>query len=268
MDRIEVVPGLEADVLERIVARLRELEPSAMAVIVVGSYARGEAVADSDLDVRVVTRAEPSSEYRMWFEERPGAKPLHVSPSVRSLERWLAEREEPAQWRWALGFPVLDEMRYAWAGSGAQQLLGDPPSILRAAAPPELEDFVEFLTKVQRAGALGDGIGVRLFAPYAALLAPGLLRALNQERVVRDRRDALDAALSFRVAPEHYRDDIVVALGLVPVGDDEIARATLRLGRELLAFLRERKPDVDPQPDIARYLADGTLERHLGFPIK
>jgi hypothetical protein len=33
----------------------------------------------------------------------------------------------------------------------------------------------------------------------------------------------------------------------------------------LLAFLRERKPDVDDRPDIAGYLADGTLERHLGF---
>jgi hypothetical protein len=33
----------------------------------------------------------------------------------------------------------------------------------------------------------------------------------------------------------------------------------------LLAFPRQHKPDVDSQPDIAHYLADGTLERHLGF---
>lgn len=80
-----------------------------------------------------------------------------------------------------------------------------------------------------------------------------------------DRRAALEAALSLRVAPEHYRDDLSVCLGLVPVDDDAVQEAALRLGRELLAFLRERKPDVDDQPDIAGYLADGTLERHLGF---
>ncbi|MBM2822670.1 MAG: hypothetical protein HW413_1416, partial [Thermoleophilia bacterium] len=105
----------------------------------------------------------------------------------------------------------------------------------------------------------------RMYAPYAALLAPGLLRSLNDEVVVRDRREALDAALSLRVAPEHYRDDLAISLGVAQAGDEDVAKAALRLGRELLAFLREHKPDVDPQPDIARYLADGTLERHLGF---
>ncbi|OFW73370.1 MAG: hypothetical protein A2Y55_12050 [Actinobacteria bacterium RBG_16_68_12] len=264
MDRVEVVPGLEPDVLDRVVTRLRELEPTAVAILVTGSYARGTADPTSDLDVRVVTHADPSSEYRMWFEDRRGAKPLHVSPSMLSLERFVDERDEPAKWRWALGFPVLDEMRYVWATEDARTILGDPPSRVRRPAPPELEDFTEFVTKVQRAAAAGDGAGVRIFAPYAALLAPGLLRSLNDEFVVRDRRDALDAALSLAIAPDHYRDDLAVCLGLVPVGDDAVAEAALRLGRELLAFLREHKPDVDPQPDIARYLADGTLERHLG----
>jgi hypothetical protein len=33
----------------------------------------------------------------------------------------------------------------------------------------------------------------------------------------------------------------------------------------MLALLRERAADVDPSPEISRYLRDGTLERHLGF---
>jgi predicted nucleotidyltransferase len=263
MDRVEV--ELDAALAQRVVARIRELEPSAIAILAFGSYARSTATEESDLDVRVVTQHRPSSDYRMWFEERPGAKALHVSPSVRSLEAFLADRREPAMWRWALGFPVLEEMRYLWAGDEARALIGDPPSFVRAPAPPELEDFVEFLTKVGRARDRGDGIGVRHYAHYAALLAPGLLRTLNREVVVHDRRGAIDAALSLEVAPEHYRADLTVALGLEPRDDHEVGQAALRLGRELLAFLRERKPDVDPQPDIARYLADGTLERHLGF---
>ncbi len=263
MDRIEVVPGLEPELLERVVARLRKLEPSTVAVLVTGSYARGTADEDSDLDVNVLTDGKPSSDYRMWFEERPGQKQLHVSPSVRSLTQSLAERDEPQDW--ALGFPVLNDVRYVWATDEARTLLGDPPSSVHPPAPPELEDFVEFLTKVRRASSRSHGAGIRAFAREAAVLAPGLLRTLNDDLAVRDRLEALEAALSLRVAPDHYREDFSVCLGLVPAEDDKVRDAALRLGRQLLAFLRERKPNVDDQPDIAGYLADGTLERHLGF---
>jgi len=51
----------------------------------------------------------------------------------------------------------------------------------------------------------------------------------------------------------------------VQASDEDVAKAALRLGRKLLAFLRERKPDVDNQPDTAGHLVDGALERHLGF---
>ena len=62
-----------------------------------------------------------------------------------------------------------------------------------------------------------------------------------------------------------YGIDLPVALGLEEADDRSVVDATLRLGRELLASLREHDPAVDKQPDIARDLADGTLERHLGF---
>ncbi|MBM2823429.1 MAG: hypothetical protein HW413_2175, partial [Thermoleophilia bacterium] len=253
MDRIEVVPGLDSGLLERVVARLRELEPSAVAVLVSGSYAKGTADEDSDLDVQVVTEDGPRSPYRLWFEERPGAKPLHVSPSVKSLLAWLAKRDEPQTW--ALGFPVEHVVRYVWATDEARTRMGDPPSNVHPPPPPELEDFVESLQKAFRSARHGDRIGSRFFVRDAAVLAPRLLRPLNDEVVVRDRREALESALSLRVAPEHYRDDLSVCLGLVPADDAAVRDAALRLGRELLAFLRERKPDVDDQPDIAGYLA-------------
>jgi phosphoribosyl-AMP cyclohydrolase len=108
-------------------------------------------------------------------------------------------------------------------------------------------------------------VRVRDYARGAASLAPGLLRMLNPELVIHDRRDALDAALSLPVAPEHYRDDFSAAFGLTAMQDEEIVERTLRLARELLPFLRERAPDVDPQPELSGYLADGTLERRLGI---
>lgn len=261
--RLEPVPGLEHDVLRRVVQRVRTLEPLAVAIAVSGSYAKGTADERSDLDLQVATDGAPVAPYRMWFEERHGRRPLHVSPSAKSLNGWLAKRDEPQDW--ALGFPVEHVVRYVWATEAARAALGDPPGNLHPPAEPELEDFVESVAKVRRRASRGDAIGVRLHAREAAALAPGLLRALNPDVLVRDRREAVEAALSFARAPDHYRADLAVALGLVEATDDALLEATLRLARELLAFLREHHPAADPQPDLTRYLADGTLERHLGF---
>lgn len=264
MDRaVAVVPGLDPALLERIVGRVLELEPATIAILVSGSYAKGTADELSDLDLQVVTAASPRSPYRMWFEDRPGRDPLHVSPSVKSLDAWLRKRSEPQDW--AFGLPVEHVARYVWATAEARQSLGDPPTNLHPPAEPELEDFVECAGKVLRCGAAGDAPGVRFFARLLAQLAPRLLLSLNDVTLVHDPREALDVALSLRVAPEHYRDDVPACLGLIAVDDDRAYASAVRLSRELLAFLREHAPHADPQPDIARYLADGTLERHLGF---
>jgi hypothetical protein len=264
VDRVvEVVPGLEPELLERVVDRALRLEPGAVAILVSGSYAKGAADEGSDLDLIVVREGEPSTPYRTWFEDRPGRAPLHVSPSWRSLERWLGERDEPEQW--ALGFPVHDVTRYVRATDAGRAALGEPPDYVHPPASPELEDYVEFLGKVRRCARRGDAVGVRAYGREAAALAPGLLRAVNPEMIVRDRREAIEAARALRVAPEHYRQDFEICLGLVAATDEVVERSALRLGRELLAFLRERAPEADPQPDLARYLADGTLERQLGF---
>ena len=257
MDRVD-------EVIERAATRLRDLEPSTVAVIVAGSYAKGNADLDSDLDLVAVTESEPTVPYRTWFEHREDAKPLHVSAGIRSVARWL-ERARGEPQTWAFGFASQYEACYVWALPDAREKLGDPPTITNPPASPELEDYVEFLVKVRRAAAAGDVAPMRHYAYQAGLLVPALLQSLNGKIVVRDRADAVETALGLAVAPTHYRADLEVCLALVGAEDDEVLAAAIRLGRELLAFLREHKPEVDPQPDIARYLADGTLERHLGF---
>jgi len=119
--------------------------------------------------------------------------------------------------------------------------------------------------KLRRADTREDPVGARLYARKVAELTPCLLIGLNEQVLVHSPREAFDAALSLSVAPEHYHEDLPVCLGLTAASVEEVARAAQRLTSELLAFLRERKPDVDPQPDLARYLVDGTLERQLGF---
>lgn len=92
---------------------------------------------------------------------------------------------------------------------------------------------------------------------------PGLILGINPHRGVHDRLDALHAALELPAAPASWRDDLPLLLGLDEASDQEVVEATRRLGLELLAFLRENVPGVDPQPGIAEALADGTLERLL-----
>ena len=252
---------LDPDLLARAVAHMRELEPDAVAVVVTGSYAKDTADERSDLDLRALTTEPPRVPYRTWFVDRPGTSPLHVSAGTKTVEDWLADGLGPAAW--ALGFPARDEATYAWSTPEAVQALGDPPTRLHPASPPELEDFVEALVKVRRAEAAGDAVGARWHARSAAELAPRLLVSLNPERVVHDRRDALDAALSASVAPPGYPDALAACLGVREASNEAVAAAATELGRGLLELLRERAPDVDAQPGIGAALADGTLARQL-----
>jgi phosphoribosyl-AMP cyclohydrolase len=256
------IKGLEQTLLERVVGRLLVLEPEATAVLLTGSYAKGTATGTSDLDLMVLTPI-PRVGYRTWFEERRAAAPLQVSAGVTTADLWVAKTETPA--RWSLGFPAISAAVYLRTDEQTRVRLGDDPSLMHPAGEPELEDFVEFVLKAKRCARDGDELGLRLFAQEAASLAPGLLIPLNDDRIVHDRRDALDAARDLAVAPQNYTVDLTTCLGLTSLEADEVNAALGRLGKDLLAFLRSRAPDVDKQPELPRYLADGTLERQLAL---
>jgi hypothetical protein len=256
------IEGLERALIERALKQLYALEPDATAVLLTGSYAKGTAAVASDLDLMAITPS-PRVGYRTWFEEQIGAAPLHVSAGATTADAWRAKATTPA--RWSLGFPAINTAAYLWTDEETRARFGDDPSLRHPAAGPELEDFLDFVLKAKRAAHAEDELGLRWFAHGAASLAPTLLIPINDERVVHDRRDALDAALNLGVAPANYATDLAVCLGLTSASGAEMKAAVARIGGELLAFLRERAPDVDDQPEIARYLTDGTLERHLGL---
>ena len=232
------------------------LEPETTAVIVIGSYAKGTATEASDLDLVPITPA-PRERYRTWFEERRPHPPLHVSAGSKTADDWSAKAESAA--RWSFGFPAILAARYLWADEATREHFGDDPSLRHPPADPELEDFVEFVLKGKRSARSGDEIGLRWFAHSAAELAPTILVPLNEERIVHDRRDALDAALGLGVAPEGYATDMAVCLGLTPVSGAEVRAAVTRLGSEMIRFAREHA-SKGKLPD---YVRDGTLERHL-----
>ncbi len=263
MPRLERgIEGLDGALVRRVVERLDTKEPEATAVLLTGSYAKGTAAEASDLDLMAITPS-PRVGYRTWFEEQIGEAPLRISAGATTADAWLAKATTPA--RWSLGFPAINAASYLCTDEETRAHLGNDPSLRHPGAAPELEDFLDFVLKAKRAAHGGDELGLRWFAQGAAALAPTLLISLNDERIVVDRRDALDAALKLAVAPANYATDLAVCLGVTSASGGEVRAAVARLGSELLALLRERAPDVDDQPELSRYLADGTLERHLGL---
>jgi phosphoribosyl-AMP cyclohydrolase len=252
---------LSPDLLDRVVEKVLALAPEPLAVVLSGSYARGDASDRSDLDLNGLFAGPLEASYRTWFEER-AERPLQISAGVRSLQSWRARSDEPA--RWSLGFPTEEAALFLWATDEARAALGEPPTVRRPADYPELEDLVESAMKVRTSRERDDPVGVRWYAHDLATRAPRALLGLNPVRRVTSYRDALEAALTLPVVPDHYREDIEVCLGLVAGKDERVASAALRLALETLALLRERAPDVDTQPWVSRYLADGTFERHIG----
>jgi phosphoribosyl-AMP cyclohydrolase len=232
-------------------------------ILVHGSYATGRASSESDLDLALFIEGEPSEDYRTWFEVRDGLAPLHVSARCDlNIGVWDQEREEPEDW--ALGLPV--ELPHVWFWRGDRrltELLGDHPVLSKPGGPPEIEDMVDAAVKMRRHARGGDELGARLEAQAAARFAAPTVCALNDPEPVTDPRSALAAVLALPVAPPGWQDGLLVAMGLTTAALDELVPATTRLVSGTLRLARERNPGVDRQPEIKRYLLDGTLERLL-----
>jgi predicted nucleotidyltransferase len=257
------VSDLEGDLVERVIRSCRVREPTVEAVLVHGSYATGRARSDSDLDLDLFIAGEPSARYKTWFEPRQDHQLLHVSARCDlNIDVWEEEAEEPEDW--ALGLPVELPHSWLWRGDGRLvDVLGERPVLTKPGSAPEVEDMIDAVIKMRRHAAAGDELGGRLEAQAAARYAAPTVAALNTPRPVTDPRSALDTILALPVAPPDWASNLVVAMGLVAHTIDEVVEATHNLALGVLRLAREVNPHVDPQPEIARYLTDGTLERML-----
>jgi len=225
-------------------------------LIAFGSYARGDAAPSSDLDLQAVLRGEPRIGYRTWF-----LGDLHVSIGFAAAGPLRDALGRPVDW--ALGFAVDMPAVWVWSSEEALAALGDPPDFSRPSREPELEDFVEWCAKALRAD---EPLALRVAARGLGEEAPSLLRELNGAPRVRNRFEAVRVARDFGDSPEGWAEDLLVLLGLSPSSDDGVRVAVERVGRGVLVLLRERGSRIgEAQPEVNRYLHDGTLERHLGF---
>ncbi len=250
--------------LERIVARLRAVEPSLLAVVLCGSHARGSASAYSDVDVLAVTSESPQRRERAWFEPTPNGASVHISVELMSAADFAAEGDSSEPVSWGLGFAVVDTMRLVWATDEGRQLVGDDPTECHSAGASELEDFAECYMKIRRAAAEGDAVLLRWSSRMLAEFSVGLLRELNPAVQVSSTVEALKAALSFRECPETYAHDVRVCWGLLPATDDDVVRSATRLQQSVLERLKEHlATGVWDTDDVRALLVDGRLQRYL-----
>ncbi len=242
---------------------LREEEPGAVAVLLTGSYARGDAGPHSDVDLLVLCAGEPETPYTAYLVETNDWL-AHVSVGARSWDSWIARQSSPGGWSFHM--PAREVARVLWAAEEVQDRLSDS-AFGRPAGSMELEDFLECACKVKNARLSGHELALRLAAQDLARLCPSLLGRVNSPKPARHPVEALETALGLPVAPPHYREDMLACLGLSgrAVPESELYERAMRLATGTLDLLRPLADELagEVEPYLPAYLQDGTLRRYL-----
>ena len=104
------------DVLDRVVERLRTEEPALRAVLLGGSFARGEGDEYSDIDLLGRTDGEPRVDFRTWFLAASTGRVFQLSIEMEPLA--------PPRFSTTKGWPKRDCRRSA---KGRAMTSFDPP---------------------------------------------------------------------------------------------------------------------------------------------
>jgi hypothetical protein len=260
------VHDLGVELLDQVIASCLTLVPSARGVLVGGSYARGTAAPASDLDLAVFVGDDDAADhYRTWLEDRGDAWPLHVSARTDlTLDAWAEDSEEPQEW--AFGLPTAQPFEWLWESDGSlRRALGDHPVLVTPRGDPEVEDMVTELTKIHRASAQADDLGVRFHAQRLVSFASPTVVALNARAPKVDTpRSALDTICGgLTQVPDGWADNLLVCLGLTPVDVAATVEAAERLVIGVLELLRRIDPTVDSQLGVADLVSSGDFDRVL-----
>lgn len=247
------------DKIQQTVERLRAEYADAVAVVLKGSHARGEAKPWSDVDFDVLVSSPDVEEYRTWIEP-VGDRLVHISVAVESLTSWLVDSEEPSPW--SLGFPTVETTKLLWAVDARHHALLDHPHRTHPAHEIEIEDTMEALGKMRNALIRGDSIGLYRYSHKLATLIPSMLIPLNPVQSVSNARQAIDAVISLPNVPDGFARDWCICSGYVDARTPESTLATAeKMFLEVLAMLPP-DPDVVGE-DFATLLANGTLLKYL-----
>ena len=256
----------EPDLIDAWCDRLRQGIPGAVAVILKGSEARGDAGpwSDVDFDVLVADGTAIAHPYLTWIEPDDSGRLVHVSVAVDPESAWFEGMAEAAGW--SFGLPAREATRLVWSVDELRVQL-DHPYQAHPAGEPELEDTIECLQKARNACERGDEVTMRLHLHDMAALVPSLLVPINPAAVVGTRPEALQAALEFPVAPPGYRENLLACLGFG--GEAEATEDILASGEHLvlgiLALLQQHADVVCPllPPELDMLLGTGRIRQYL-----
>jgi predicted nucleotidyltransferase len=253
------------------VARLRAGEPTALAVLVHGSYARGAEGRFSDVDLRVITAATPRVRDRVHLEERDG-RLVHFSTGSRSLPELIELAEDPRRWMYVR--PQYVDARLLWEEPGTLALLRGE---VEARAPGRLpfvdglqlalETLFEYAGKVRNAHLDGDYARAAWFARRVGEYAWETVHATAERRLLPSEGDWLEDWLSLGEAIPGYRASARVCLGLTPEARslDQLLEASLDLADAVVAWLGGELARLGPAAGetVVELIESGKAARYL-----
>lgn len=247
------------DFIAGFVDRLKTEYQDAVAIVLKGSHARGEAKPWSDIDFDILVSTPNGEGYRTWIE--PVCDRLvHISAAVESLDAWIADAAVPSSW--SLGFPTVETTKLLWAIDDEHRNLLDHPYQTHPPQEIEIEDTMEALGKMRNALGRGDVIGVYRNANKLATLLPTMLVQINPPKSVSNSREAIEAVLALTNVPEGFAKDWLTCMGYVDTRTPETTLdAATRLFTGTLALL---PPDPNiVGADFESLVRDGVIEAYL-----
>lgn len=256
--------------LDQFVVELRRAEPNALAIMLFGSLARGDAGPFSDIDLRVVTEGEPRVRDRVRFVERPDGGLLHLSIGSRPFTEIVQTAEDLERWAWMIETYSTAETLWEKPGVAARLLAEirarEPrPEAYAAKSGYHLETLLEYAAKVKNAVVKGDEQGVRAYAANLADVCWRLLRPLNPVLTFPGESEFWDRVSAFTVAPEGYAEDLRYCLGLLdePRPVHVLVWRALRLAEGTLGVIEAHVAALRLPDDLARPVSGGTVRRYL-----
>jgi hypothetical protein len=251
------------------VDRLRAEEPAALAVLLQGSFARGDAGRHSDVDLRVVTAGAPRAYHRGYLVEQAG-RLVHYAVGARPLDELLVAIGNPEVWPWL-------EPNYAsavplWDPHGTLALLRAAVEASRPGPRPyldglfhELQAMVEEVAKVRNAEDAADYLRGASAAREAGEHAWRVLQRCADPRPLAKQGDGIERALRLGEAIPGYRANLTLCLGLTPDPRPlaALASAALDLADGVVGWLEQNADAVGLPADVRALLADGRLASYL-----
>jgi predicted nucleotidyltransferase len=253
------------------VARLREGEPTALAVLVHGSYSRGTQGRYSDVDLRVITALPPRVRDRVYLEEHEG-RLVHFSIGSRSLAELIDLAADPRKWLYVR--PQYLDAALLWEEPGTLDRLR---AQIEARAPGPLpfvdglqlalETVLEYATKVRTAHTAGDYVKAAWFARRVGEYAWETLHAGAEARMLPSESDWVEDWLSLGDALPGYRANALLCLGLTPEARtlDQLLAASLDLADAVVAWLGRELERLGPPagPTVVELIGSGQAARYL-----